>query len=134
MPVRDRSKRLNKYQEDFKRHWFAAFRNTSARVGSLSPGELRLAMRILDASLLKGRFAIRIGNGQLAEAVALSRSKLYAARSALVSLHIIAATKDGEEHWVYELLNPTTRKSFPGAAGVDEAVTIEEEWGNKFTI
>jgi len=132
MPARkSRTTRLKKQQADFRRHWFAVFRSVAARAdGSITPGELRLAMRLMAASLFKSRLKLRIDNSQLEKASKQTRSGLYAARSALVGLHMIAATKDGEDHWVYEFMNPATGKTFPGDTGSIDSFTFEDDnWG-----
>jgi hypothetical protein len=133
MPAKDRSKRLKKYQDAFRRHWFAAFNNVASKAGTIQPAELRVATRILQASLRKGRLAVKISDADLQKASKVTRSGLYATRSALVGLDVMAATKDGD-HFVYELLNPATGKSFPGVTGADDPVIIEDDWGGKFTF
>jgi CRP-like cAMP-binding protein len=128
MPSKDRSKRLKSYQETFRRRWFAAFNNVASRAAAIQPAELRVATRILQASLRKGRLAVGISDADLQKAAKVTRSGLYAVRSALVNLDVIRATKNGD-HFVYELLNPASGKSFPGETGTDSPVTVEDEWG-----
>ncbi len=133
MPAKDRSTRLKKYQDNFRRHWFAAFNNVASKTATIQPAELRVATRILQASLRKGRLAVKISDADLQKASKVTRSGLYATRATLVGLDVIDATKDGD-HFVYELLNPATGKSFPGGTGSDSPVTIDDDWGGKFTF
>lgn len=130
MPAKDRSKRLKSYQDKFLRHWLAAFRNVSTKGIHLTAGQLRLVIRILNAALRSNRFAVTFSSELAMTAAYLSRSKLYEAHSALSDLHIITATNDGKGNWVYELLDPETRKPFAGAARLGEPVIIEDEWGS----
>ena len=128
MSAKHRTKGLKKHQEDFRRHWFTAFRNVAAHAdGSITPGELRLGMQLLAASLFKGKLTVRIADDQIKKAAKLTRSRLYVAHAALADRHIIApAQKNAEGYWIYELLNPATSKPFPGETG---AVTVDDDWG-----
>jgi hypothetical protein len=128
MPAKKKTTRLKKRQGDFRLHWFAIFRSVAAHAdGSITPGELRLAMRLLAVCLLKGKLTARIAEDQIKKATKLTRSSLYAAHAALTDRHIIAAPKkDAEGYRVYEFLNPATGKPFPGVTG---AVTVEDDWG-----
>lgn len=85
MPAKDRSKRLKKHQEIFRRHWFAAFNNVASSVSKFKPAELRVATQILQAALKKGRLAVAISDAELQKASDVARSSLYDVKAASAS-------------------------------------------------
>lgn len=110
------------------RNWNRAFFAFVDAKAELTRADVDMLLLLLATTKRRMRLTVRLAEADLEAQAGLKRSTRYAVRDRLAG-RFFRVTQDGDAY-VYELLDPSTGKSFPGESGSTKGQKIQDDWGS----
>lgn len=109
------------------RNWNRAFFAFVDAKPELTRADVDMLLLLLATTKRRMRLTVKLAEADLKEQAGLKRSARYAVRERLAG-RFFRVTQDGDAY-VYELLDPSTGKAFPGESGSTKGQKIKDDWG-----